>query len=239
MIFEQEWQVRIAEVDTKLKMKLTGVLESFQETATLQFEELGFGIKNRSSDSVAVIILNSKLNMMKMPKWNETVTIRTWCNEINRIYCYRNYEILNSNNKVIGTGWNKAVLLDLENRKIKRLDEKIKEDIKLEDKFVYKNDWKEIEIPEIEPRESYQIIRNRDIDINGHVNNVSFIEIALNALTKQEYKAFNKKNLEVCYKKECKNQERVKCVLYEQNNQCVIVIKDETQDITYAIIKLY
>lgn len=239
MIYKQEWQVRIQEVDTKLKMKFTGILEAFQEAATLQFEDIGYGIKSRKSDSPAVIILDSKVNMTKIPKWNDTITVRTWCNELNRIYCYRNFELINSKGEIIGTGMNKLVLMDLSKRRIMRIDEKIKSDIQVEDKFLYENDIKEIEIPEIEGKEEIQVIRNKDIDINGHVNNVAFVEIALNALSRQQYKELDKMNLEVHYKKECKNQETLKTVLYEENNQYTIVLKSSETDTIYAIVKVY
>jgi len=239
MVYEQKWDVRIAEVDTKLNMKFTGILEAFQEVATIQFENMGFGIRNRNEDTPAVIILDSKVNIKRVPKWNETITVRTWCNELNRIYCYRNFEILDEQQNVIVTGLNKLVLLDLTSRKIKRIDEKVKQDIELNDKFLYDNNIKSIEIPEGEGTETIQIIRNKDIDINGHVNNVSFVEIALNALSREQYKNLDKMNLDVSYKKECKNQQKLRCIVHENNNEYVIVIKDTEEDITHAIIRLY
>lgn len=239
MIFEQDWQVRIQEVNTKLDMKFTGILEAFQEAATIHFEEIGYGIKKRTSDSPAVIILNSKVNIIKKPKWNDTFTVRTWCNELNRIYCYRNFEIIDSKGNIIATGMNKLVLMDLSKRRIMRIDEKIKNDIELEDKFLYDNEIKEIEIPNTLGKEEIQIIRNRDIDINGHVNNVAFVEIALNALSREQYKKLDKMNLEVHYKKECKNQDTLKTVLYEENNEYTIVLKSSESDTIYSIVKVY
>src|SRR5574344_790450 len=239
MIYKQEWPVRIQEVDTKLNMKFTGILEAFQEAATLHFEEIGYGIKNRTIDSPAVIIIDTKLNMKKIPKWNEVVTIKTWCNELNRIYCYRNYEVIDSNGEIIGTGFNKAVFMNLTKRRIVKIDDKVKNDIELEDEFLYENDVKEIEIPEVKGREQIQVIRNRDIDLNGHVNNVAFIELALNSLSRQQYKNLNKMNLDVHYKKECTNQENLKTILYEENNQYIIVLKSIEDDNTYAVVRIY
>ena len=214
-------------------------MEAFQEAATLQFEDIGYGIKNREVDSPAVIILNSIVNMKKIPKWNDTITIRTWCNELNKIYCYRNFEIKDENGEIIGTGFNKLVLMDLSKRKIMRINDKIKNDIPLEEKFLYKNDIEEIEIPQTGGKEEEQIIRNRDIDINGHVNNVAFVEIALNALSREQYKNLDKLNIEVHYKKECKNQEKLKTVLYNENNEYIIVLKSIETNTIYSIVKLY
>lgn len=239
MIYEHEWIVRIQEVDTKLNMKFTGILEAFQESSTLHFEDIGYGIKNRTSHSPAVIIIDTKLNMKKIPKWNDVITVKTWCNELNRIYCYRNYEIIDSNGEIIGTGFNKAVFMDLIKRRIVKIDEKVKSDIELEEKFLYENNVKEIEIPEVEGKEQIQVIRNRDIDINGHVNNVAFIELALNALSRQQYKDLDKMNLEVHYKKECTNQDNLRTILYEENNQYVIILKSIEDDTTYAIVRIF
>lgn len=238
MIYEQKWQVRIQEVDTKLNMKFTGILEAFQEVSTIHFEKIGYGIKKRTSDSPAVIVIDTKLDIKKLPKWNDTITVRTWCNELNRIYCYRNYEMEDKNGNIIATGMNKLVLMDLSKRRIMRIDEKVRNDIELENKFLYKNEIKEIEIPEGEGKEEIQVIRNKDIDINGHVNNVSFVEIALNALSREQYKNINKNNITVHYKKECKNQDTLKTVLYEENNEYTIVLKSSEEDTIYAIVKI-
>ena len=84
----------------------------------------------------------------------------------------------------------------------------------------------------------YQIQR-RDIDTNGHVNNLNYIDFALESLAENIFNNTTFNNLTIEYKKEIKPNEIINCYYSFENNQHIVIIKSENSSITHSIIKLH
>ena len=82
---------------------------------------------------------------------------------------------------------------------------------------------------------SYTINREM-IDINGHVHNLDYLDLAYKALPEKAYtKEFKK--IDIMYKKEIKLDDTVKCFYSNENSVHTVVIKSEDEAILHAIIK--
>ena len=83
-------------------------------------------------------------------------------------------------------------------------------------------------------------VQRRDIDTNNHVNNLYYLDYALEALPEDIYMNSNFSNVEIMYKHEAKLGDTLS-IFYTKsnNNEIVITIKDEKKEKIHAIVKLY
>ena len=74
------------------------------------------------------------------------------------------------------------------------------------------------------------------IDINGHVHNLNYIDFAIQVLPFEVFK--NAKEVEVLYKKEIKENSKVKCFYAIEDNCHYAILKSEDEKNLHAIIKI-
>ena len=81
-------------------------------------------------------------------------------------------------------------------------------------------------------------VRRRDIDINNHMNNLYYLDYALEALPEEVYsKFFN--NVEIMYKYSAKLGETINCFYKEEEDGYYVMMKSATDNILHALVKLY
>ena len=87
-------------------------------------------------------------------------------------------------------------------------------------------------------RFDYKIMR-RDLDTNNHVNNLNYLDFAIEALPDAVYNNIHFSSIDVLYKKQCLWGDQISC-LYTLNeaNQHVIVIKSHDLKDLHSIIVL-
>ena len=74
------------------------------------------------------------------------------------------------------------------------------------------------------------------IDINGHVHNLDYLDLAYKALPEEVYKK-EFKILDIMYKKEIKLDETVKCFYSNENGVHTVSIKSEDEKFLHSIIR--
>ena len=87
-------------------------------------------------------------------------------------------------------------------------------------------------------RESKYTVKRGDIDVNHHMHNINYLDLANEALPDEVYdneKEFN--NFKISYKKEIKLGETVKCKYSFVNNTHVICVKSEDDTKLHSVIE--
>ena len=74
------------------------------------------------------------------------------------------------------------------------------------------------------------------IDVNHHVHNINYIDFATHILPYEVMQQAT--NIEVMYKKEIKETDKIKCKYAIEDGAHYAVIKSEDDKILHAIIKL-
>lgn len=178
--------------------------------------------------------------MFSHPKYSEEITIKTWPRILEKFYSYRDFEVYDNNNKLIAIATSKWIMINTQTGKIERMSKNIINAYGTVDKTVFGKPLNE------RPREpensifSFEYtVQRRDIDTNGHVNNVHYIDYAIEALPEEIYNSFEINNLQIHYKKEIKYCEKIKCYYSFKNNKHVITIKSKDDSVLHAIVKLY
>lgn len=240
-IFTYEYKIRYTDVGPDNKMTLKALVSTLQEAAISHSEEAEFGINNVEKTHLAWLLLNWKVQVISYPHTNDMLTIKTWPRIFDRLYSYRDFEVFDINNNLIAIASSKWFAIDTENKKIKKLTPEITEAYgEVVSKAVFETAFEE----KIKPPEDGKLgfnykIQRRDIDTNGHVNNLNYIDFALETLAEEIYNNTKFNNLEVIYKKEIKQNENINCFYSFENNKHIILIKNEDNETVHAVVKLY
>ena len=241
-VFEYKAKVEYPDLDINKKMGIRGFLKIMQEVAGMHSSIAGYGINDIERTGVTWVIINWKLKINDFPKCNEILNVKTWPRTFGKISSYRDFEVYNEEDKLIAIATSKWILVDANTHGIKKISEELINayngtttrnifDERLEEKLTEPNDG--------ELLFEYKIQR-RDLDTNRHVNNLNYVDFAINTLPEEVYNKNTFSNIEIMYKKELKLNDEIQCFYSREGEKHIIVIKDKNNDnCLHAIVKLY
>lgn len=240
-IFTYEYLVKYFDIGRNNKLSLKSLVTILQEAACAHSDKAGFGLNDIPRTHFTWLLLNWKVEMYAHPQVNEVLTIKTWPRALERIYCYRDFEVYDSNQNLIAIASSKWVAFNIDTKKIMKVEPSIIDCYGGNvEKSVFENPFQEkLAVPEDLSLNFHYQIQRRDIDTNGHVNNSYYVDFALETLAEEIYNENEFNHLEIIYKKEIKYPEKINCYYSFQNNQHIVTIKSEDDTVVHAIVKLY
>ena len=164
--------------------------------------------------------------------------VKTWASEANRFFTYRDYEIY-ADEELVAIATSKWALVNIEEGKMARITEDVKKAYQIEEKHVFEGDvlGKLTEPKEFSNEVKYKVIR-KDIDMNKHMHNLYYLDLAYEALPQEVYEKRPFDNVRIEYKKEIKFGETIKCKYSCINDENVVAIFNDDESIVHAIIIL-
>lgn len=240
-IFTYNYELRYTDVGPDNKLTLKALVATLQQAAISHSEEAGYGVSHIEKTHLAWLLLDWKVQIISYPNSNESLTVKTWPRLFDKLYSYRDFEVFDENNNLVAIASSKWFAIDTENKKIRKLTpEIVKAYGEPVSKCVFESAFEEkLKVPEnLKLNFNYEIQR-RDIDTNGHVNNLNYIDFALETIEEDIYNNNIFKNLEVIYKKEIKLLEKINCYYSFENDKHVVTIKSKDNLTVHAVVKLY
>lgn len=222
-LFKGKYHVELSDVDFKKNLKLSTLFSYFQDVASDAAANLGAGVDRlQSSHGLAWILMRIRVDITRLPTWGEDIIIETWPLKPGRLEFERDYLVKDDNGEVIIRSISSWVIMDLEERKLKRSEsigltypENIEEraiDGKLERlrkhgplELVYK-----------------RMIGYSDVDFNGHLNNSKYVDFLLDCFTMDDHMNSSIKRLDVNFVNEVLPGETI--LLYKDTSK-----KDENR----------
>lgn len=239
MIYTEKFKIPLKDIGKDNKIKNRAVLEILENVACYYSDLVGYGVNNIKETKVTWILLDWKLKVINRPTYGQVLTVNTWGKGMNKFFTYRDYEIYDSNNNLCAIATSKWVLIDTERGKMSRLTENIIKAYNPEEKNVFKEEnLEKVKIPEkFTHKIKYKVIR-KDIDINNHMHNLYYLDLAYEALPDEIYNKRPFDYVRITYKKEIKLGEKVNCKYVEQDGKYIIAIKSEDETVIHAIVEL-
>lgn len=196
-ILEYEFLTMYADIDNNLEMTNVSLLRYLQELGGLQTKKIFGGMITPKG---VWILLNWKVKRFKEIKWSERFKIKTWPAKHNSVFSIRNYEVYNEAGERVAIASTKWVLMDINTKKLVRDISDVAEKYVEYDKMLFEEDFPKLKEPSDIEYTYKHIVQKRDIDTNGHINNVKYLEIAYEALPNDVYENAKFKNIDIMYK---------------------------------------
>lgn len=240
-VFTYNYKIRYSDVGSDNRLTLKSLVTLLQEGAISHSNSVGFGINNTDKTHLAWLLLNWKVKMFIHPHCDEELTIKTWPRVFDRLYSFRDFEVYDKEGNLVAIGASKWFPIDTETKKIKKITPEISDPYgEPVEKSVFDDPFKEkVIVPENLKLNFDYTIQRRDIDTNGHVNNLNYIDFAIETLDEDIFNNTTFDNLEIVYKKEIKLKENIKCYYSFEDNKHIVTIKSEDDLTVHAIVKLY
>jgi medium-chain acyl-[acyl-carrier-protein] hydrolase len=178
---QETFRVRTFDCGADGGIHLFSLMQYLQETAVDHAEELGFGFARMSEMNAYWVLSNIRIEITRLPRRDEKVTIRTWPSGYTRAVAMREFVGKDRNGGELfraGSDW--MVL----NKKTNRLRNLFRLDLGLP-----KTGQKVLpgQLKRLEPHRRCQSIERirvsySAIDLNGHVNNTEYVRWGIDAL---------------------------------------------------------
>ena len=209
-MFEESINVKYSEMDYKLALKPSALLNFLQDMASQNAENLGFGYSYIIKKNLAWFLLKYHMEFSEYPIGDYNLKLMTEPRGYNKIFAYRDFEIHNSDRCLarIASAWS---LVDILTGKMANIGEALEHNSgmppfeKRENDLIY-NKINTIDSVDIE--KTFEI-RYDDIDVNKHVNNCNYIIWAFEPLDFDFRSTHHLRVLDMIFKKEIKYGHRV------------------------------
>lgn len=239
MFVEHKVFIGLRDVAFDNKVTNTALLSYLEDAGGVHSNLAGYGLKDILNVKRSWVLLGWKIEIFKRPKYGDEITIKTWSRGIDKLYAYRDFEILNENREVIGIATSKWVLLDIEKGKITRIAEDICNAYTVEENRVFEElDLEKLKEPSFYINSTTFTVNRSLIDVNNHLHNIYFMDIANEVLPMEIYKKSDFKSIQMMCKKEIKLGDTVKVFYQVENREHVVVIKSEDEKCLHGIIRL-
>ena len=160
----------------------------------------GFGIATLNENHYTWVLSRLAIELDAMPYQYESFSIRTWVENVYRLFTDRNFEIVDKHGKTIGYARSVWAMISMETRKpadLLTLHGGSITDYVCEKECPIEKPSR-IKLSDMEEKAVYSI-KYSDIDINGHVNSIKYIEHILDLFPMQKFKSDRIHRFEMAY----------------------------------------
>jgi acyl-ACP thioesterase len=161
----------------------------------------GFGMAELNENHYTWVLSRLSIEMDDLPRQYEAFTVKTWVEDVYRLFTDRNFAILNKDGRTIGYARSVWAMISIETRKPADLLQLHGGSIT---DYIYPQEpcpiakAGRIKVATEEPVSSHRVVYS-DIDINGHVNSIKYIEHILDLFPLDTYRTRQLKRFEVAY----------------------------------------
>ena len=239
-VYSRKIKLRYSDIGRDNALNLKSLIGYLQEMAGAHSSKACYGLNDMSITHVTWLLLDWKVKMLSHPCYGEELTVNTWPRSFEKCYSYRDFEIFDSNNNLVAIASSKWLLINCDTKRIERITSEIANSFGIVDRNVFEDklDEKPKAPDNLTLNFKYKIQR-RDIDTNGHVNNLHYIDYALETLPENVYNNNEFDNIEINFKKEIKSEDTINCYYSFENNKHIVTIKSEDDSILHSIVKFY
>lgn len=171
----------------------------------------GFGISRLNEDDCTWVLSRLALEFTELPMQYQHFSVTTWVENVMRMFTARNFELRNQLGEVIGYARTIWAMINLQTRKpvdLLTINDGSLPTWVVPDKSCPIEGPSRIKVVSEEPVDVVTV-RFCDIDINGHLNSMRYIEHILNLFSLDHFKNHTIRRFEIAYINECLFGDRI------------------------------
>lgn len=227
-IHEKEWEINFSQCAPNGALNYTDLCNLLQLTAAEHADLGGISFADMQAFNQAWVLSRMRIEIASLPKWRDTITIKTWIVSLENSRSIRVMEVLNNNERIISceTFW--AVL----NTKIRRpetLGLPHEHFEKFADNFTTQKRVKKITIPADAEFAGLHKVVFSDLDLVNHVNNVKYLEWCLDLIHPKTLLTQTLKSLDMNFLNELLIDDEVQINMSRTNNHTYFSIVKDTK----------
>ena len=237
-IYTSKYKVLFEDTDKNLEIKNTVLMRYLIDSAGMHSEQAGYGISNVQKTHIVFLLTGWQVKILKRPKLLDEVIVKTWPETLSHSLSTRNFEVY-VQDELVARASTKWIMVNSETHAVMSVTEEITNAYGPIKQAVFDKPIPKLQIPDYFDDSYDYIIKRRDIDSNNHVNNLKYIEFALELLPEHLYLKESFSEIFVNYKNECKLGDEITCSYTKINDEeHVFTIQSKDKTKLHSIVKL-
>ncbi|XP_071689386.1 oleoyl-acyl carrier protein thioesterase, chloroplastic-like [Rutidosis leptorrhynchoides] len=224
--YKERFVIRCYEVGINKTATVETIANLLQEVGGNHAQSVGF-----STDGFATTTTMRKLHLIwvtsrmhieiyRYPAWSDVVEIETWCQSEGRIGTRRDWIIKDhANGEVIGRATSKWVMMNSDTRRLQKVSDDVRDEYLIfcpktpRLAFPEENNNSLKKIAKLNDPAEYSTLglvpRRADLDMNKHVNNVTYIGWVLESIPQEVIDTHELQTITLDYRRECQHDDVV------------------------------
>ncbi|GIL58555.1 hypothetical protein Vafri_13497 [Volvox africanus] len=216
--FREEHRIRGYEVRPDQRATMVTMANLLQEAAgnhaVGMWGRTDEGFANLPSmKNVIFVMTRLQVRMYQYPKWGDIVGIETYFTEEGRLAFRREWKVVDiATGTMIGAATSTWVTINIDTRRLAKLPDTLRKRFlrfgPASSTHVLPPEETKKKLPDMDMpgqvQGPQQVARRSDMDMNGHINNVTYIAWALESVPEDVYHTHHLSQIEMDFKAECK-----------------------------------
>ncbi|VFR00516.1 unnamed protein product [Cuscuta campestris] len=224
--YKENFIVRCYEVGINRTATVETLANLLQEVACNHAQSVGFSTDGFSTThnmrKLHLIWVTARMHIeiYKYPAWSDVVEIETWCQSEGRVRARRDWILKDyANGEVIGRATSRWVMMNQDTRRLQKITDDVHDEylvycpITPRLAFPEANNGSMKRIAKLEdPAENSRlglVPRRGDLDMNQHVNNVTYIGWVLESMPQETIDTHELQSITLDYRRECQHDDVV------------------------------
>ena len=175
-VLRETYQIRSYEVDCRNRLSILSMFSFMQEAASRHAAALGVSIHQLFAENFTWLLSRLKIKIDSYPGWNDRIQVGTWPSGTQQLFALRDFEIKDSNDRIIAAAVSAWLVIDLQKRRPVRIAPFVDRLKPIEGSHILPDRLDKLAALRQHDHARDFVVRYSDLDINQHVNNVSFVE---------------------------------------------------------------
>ncbi|MBQ1684900.1 MAG: hypothetical protein II072_05275 [Clostridia bacterium] len=226
MIYSEKYRPRVSDFDKTGALSLEAILEMAEDLASHHSATAGDMVLEGQRRGVSWVLLEWRVEIASRPEGDCVLNGTTWVRgKARSSICERDMVFSDTAGNELIKAEAKLAMVDIAAGRFARIDEKLLSPEFLEERHLFDD-----ELPRMRPYDDYDfevrpMLRESDLDLNGHVHNTKYLALVIEALPGGAERARLVSSMRIAYLKPVKD-----CL------SVVIKAKQTEQGIAFAIM---
>ena len=211
-VYTQEQKITYYQIDQKGTLSPAALLAALQNVAIAHADHLGYTLEEMEKRQCGWVVIHWHIAIEHMPKHLEQIRLDTWCSKCRGLQAERCYAIYDEKGTVLAKAMSRWVFMDFVKRKPATIPKEMIEAYGSNQPPAIegeKFDMPKQQEGDVVGHQEFVVTR-RDTDTNRHVNNVKYLEWALDDVPDEIYDDMTLKDIRILYRKECRKGDIVR-----------------------------
>jgi acyl-ACP thioesterase len=198
-VWNESFLIRSYDIDSEGLAALPALCRFMQEAALNHAAHLGIGLSHLRVKDLLWVLARQRITIHQFPRLAESITIRTEPTGKDRLFCYRDFAILDGAGRTIGAAHTVWFIMGRRDKKPRRPDSYFTVRFGDGGEGTVPTKLRKLPEPMISGVPSEIRVTYRDLDMNEHVNNIRYIEWIIDSFPLEFMRAHALEELEINY----------------------------------------
>ncbi|UIR56889.1 thioesterase [Sphingobacterium sp. SRCM116780] len=179
--FEKDWEINFTQCYSNGRIRYSDLSNLLQLTAGEHATHVGFGFREMAKNNQTWVLSRIRLEINRLPKWMDTVTIKTWIQQLEGAKSIRNFEVF-VNQQLYVTATTYWAVINTVKRGPEELAIPLGDFQTFPERFSTQKPFSKLNLTQhVKPIDSYTV-KISDLDIVNHANNVKYLDWCMDRL---------------------------------------------------------